>query len=135
MFWIEVDNKNFYTTNIGEIKLKQAKLQKSNIEALKTRAERLKKGWKNVDKMLYYQRLLVMPKIFWTKFISRHHDNSLTEYFGTNKTRKLVSQKYYWPYLKKNVQVYNKGCNICLLSKKIKQKLYGNLQALLIRIY
>ena len=56
------------------------------------------------------------------KLISRH--------FDIDKTRELVGRKYYWPSLRKDVEAYIKGCNICLLSKAVKQKFYSNLQAL-----
>ena len=47
----------------------------------------------------------------------------------------LIDRKYYWPNLKKDIEAYVKGCDICLALKAIKHKLYSNLQALPILIY
>ena len=49
-------------------------------------------------------------------------------------TRKFIDQKYYLSSPKKDVNTYVKGCNICLLSKMVKYKLYNNRQALPISI-
>ena len=51
-------------------------------------------------------------------------------YFGIEKTRELLARKYYWPTLKHNVKAYVKGYNVCLASKTIKHKPYGDLQSL-----
>ena len=71
-----------------------------------------------------------MPEIIWTELISQHHDNSLAGHFGINKTRELIGRKYYWLSLRKDVEAYVKGCNICLASKAVRHKPYSNLQAL-----
>ena len=47
----------------------------------------------------------------------------------------LISWKYYYPSLKKDVQVYVKGYNICLLSKTVKPKLYSDFRVLPVLIY
>ena len=50
-----------------------------------------------------------------------------------NVNRMLYHQELpfvYWPSLKKDVEAYIKGCNICLALKAVKQKPYDNLQAL-----
>ena len=62
--------------------------------------------------------------------ISRHHDDPLAGHFGIDKTRELVSRKYYWPSLRKDVENYVRGCDVCLASKAIRHKPYGDLQSL-----
>ena len=52
--------------------------------------------------------------------------------FGIDKTQELVGKKYYWPTLGCNVETYVWGCNVCLTSKAIRHKPYGNLQLLLV---
>ena len=64
--------------------------------------------------------------------ISRHHNDPLVRYFGIDKTRKLVGRKYYWPSLRRDVESYVQGCDVCLTSKAVCQKPYGDLQSLLI---
>ena len=71
-----------------------------------------------------------MPEIIWTVLISCHHDDLLAEHFSIDKTRKLIGWKYYWPSLRKDVESYVKGCDVCLDSKTVRHKLYGKLQAL-----
>ena len=97
------------------------------------RAEELKEGlgeYVNVDGVLHHQGLSFVPEVIRTELISRHHDNPLVGYFGIDKTRELIGRKYYWPSLKKDVEAYVKGCNVCLASKAVRHKPYGDLQAL-----
>ena len=62
--------------------------------------------------------------------ISCHHNNPLAGDFGIDKTKELVGRKYYWPSLKKDVENYVRGCDICLTSKAVRHKPYGDLQSL-----
>lgn len=64
------------------------------------------------------------------KVINQNYNNFLVSYFSVNKTKKLISQKYYWLSLKKNFETYIKGCNVCLSLKIMRDKLYNNLQLL-----
>ena len=80
--------------------------------------------------MLHHQGLPFVPEIIRTELISRHHDDPLAGHFGIDKTRELIGRKYYWPSLKKDVEAYVKGCDVCLASKAVRHKPYGDLQAL-----
>ena len=71
-----------------------------------------------------------MPEILRTELISKYHDNLLAGHFGINKTRELISWNYYWPSIKKDVEAYIKGCNICLLSKAVRHKPDDDMQVL-----
>ena len=64
--------------------------------------------------------------------ISRHYNNLLAKHFGIDKIKKLVGRKYYWPSLRKDVKNYDRGCDVCLTSKTIYYKLYGDLHSLLV---
>lgn len=48
-----------------------------------------------MKRVLYFQELLYMPEIMETELISTLSDNSLAGYFGKEKIRELVTQKYY----------------------------------------
>ena len=64
MFQIELANKKFYKANIDKIKLRLAKLQELDEETQKFRAmTELKKGWKDVDGVVHYQRLQFISEI------------------------------------------------------------------------
>ncbi len=51
-------------------------------------------------------------------------------HFGIEKTRELIARKYYWATLWQDVEAYVKGCDVCLTSKAVHHKLYGDLQSL-----
>ena len=80
--------------------------------------------------MLQYGGLLFISEIIQSELISRYYDNPFAGYFGIDKTQELISRKYYWPTLRRDVEAYIKGCDVCLASKAIWHKPYGNLQTL-----
>ena len=113
------------------MRLKLQELQEEDEQAQKLRAEQpIKDGWESIDGVLHHQGLPYVPEIIWIELISRHHDNQLAGHFGIEKIRKLVTRKYYWPTLCHNVDNYVKGCDICLASKAVRHKPYGDLQSL-----
>ena len=130
-FRTELADENPYTASIGGMRLRLAELQESDDEARKLRAtEELQEGWTDIDGVLHHQGLPFVPEIIRTELISRHHDDPLAGHFGIDKTRELIGRKYYWPSLRKDVEVYVRGCDVCLASKTVRHKPYGDLQAL-----
>ena len=129
MFQTKLADENPYTASIGRMRLRLAELQESDDEARKIRAEGVD-GYEDVDGVLHHQGLPFVPEIIRTKLISRHHDDQLAGHFGIDKTRELIGRKYYWPSLRKDVEAYVKGCDVCLASKAVRHKPYGDLQAL-----
>ena len=117
------------------MRLKLSELQESDEEARKIRAEGLKDSYKETEGVLHHQELSFVPKVIWTELISRHHDDPLAGHLGIDKTRELIGQKYYWPNLRKDVEVYVKGCDVCLALKAVRHKLYGDLQLLSVPIH
>lgn len=107
---------------LSELKELDKKLQKIRVDSLGRHEE--------INRILYHQRLLFVSKIIQTKFISQYHNNPLARYIGINKTKKLIDRKYNWRSFKKDVEVYFKGCNICLGLKMLTNKPYSNLQLL-----
>ncbi len=85
--------------------------------------------------MLHHQGLPDVQEVVKTEFISKHHDDPLAGYFGIVKIQELMALKYYWPTLYRDVQAYITGCDICLASKSVKHKPYGDLQSLLMPTY
>ena len=110
--------------------LQLPELQDNNKEAKVLRAGGLPEGWKEVKGVFQYQRLPYVPEIIRSEMISRHYNDPLTGHFGIDKTKKLVGRKYYWPSLKKDVENYVRGCDICLTLKAVRYKPYGDLQSL-----
>ena len=110
-------------------------LQDDDKEAMKLRSERLLEGWEKIEQVLYYQGLPYVPKVIHSELINRHHDDLLAGHFGIKKTRKLVARKYYWPTLRRDVEAYVKGCDVCLTSKAVRHKPYRDLQSLPVPTY
>ena len=109
--------------------LRLVELPESDKKAQKMRTEDLN-GYEKLDGILYHQGLLFLPKVIWTEIIGRYHDNPLAGHFGIDKTKDLIGQKYYLPSLRRDIEAYVKGCDICLGSKAVKYKPYGDLQSL-----
>ncbi len=106
-------------------------LQTENQKTWRVREQSLKDGWEEyANEVLYYWSLTYIPEIVMTELISKHHDDLLDGYFGINKTRELIAQKYYWPTLRHDVKVYVTGCDVFLASKAVRHKPHGDLQSL-----
>ena len=110
-------------------------LQEQDEFAWKTRTEEIRDGWENVKGVFWYQSLLYVPEIIRSEVISCHHNNLLEKHFGIDKTQELVARKYYWPNLRLNIKTYIRECDICLASKAVCHKLYGDLQLLSVPIH
>ncbi len=102
-------------------------LQDDDKEAMKLRSEGLPEGWENIEQVLHYQGLPYVPKVIRSELISRHHNDPLAGQVGIEKSRKLIARKYYWLTLRHNVEAYVKGCDVCLASKAVCYKPYGDL--------
>ena len=113
------------------MRLRFSELQENEEEAKLVRGGAgLPESWEDVKGVLQYQGLPYVPEIIRSEVISRHHNDSLARYFGIDKTRELVGRKYYWPSLRRDVESYVRGCDVCLASKAVRHKPYGDLQSL-----
>ena len=130
-FRTELDAKGPYQVSIGAMRLRLSELQENDDEAKLLRGSAdLPEGWEDVEGVLQYQGLPYVPEIIRSEVISRHHDDPLAGHFGIDKTRELISRKYYWPSLRRDVKSYVRGYDICLASKAVCHKPYGDLQSL-----
>ena len=127
--------KSPYQASIGDMRLRLVELQAEDGQVRKIRAEKLGGNWEDSDRILHHQGLPYVPEIIRTELISRYHDNPLAGHFGIEKTRELVVRKYYWETLRHNVEVYIRGCDVCLASKTVRHKPYRNLQQLSVPTY
>ena len=117
------------------MRLRLQELQESDSQAQKVRAEGLQESWEDIEGVLHHQGLPFVPETIRTELISRHHDDPLAGHFGIEKTRELIARKYYWPTLRHDVEIYVKGCDVCLASKAVRHKPYDDLQSLPIPTY
>ena len=130
-FQTELADENPYKASIGGMRLRLSELQESDPEAQELNSKKyLPDGWEDIDGVLYHQGLPFVPEAIQTKIISHHHNDPLAGHFGIDKTKDLIGRKYYWPSLRKDIVAYIKGCGICLGSKAVRHKPYGNLQSL-----
>ena len=106
---------------------KLQELQETDSKATKLRS---KEGYKEVEEVLHHKSLFFVPDSIWTKLMSRHHNNPLASHFGIKKTYDLLTQKCVWLSLQYNIEAYIKRCDICLPSKVVRRKPYGDLQSL-----
>ena len=80
----------------------------------------------------YKKRLYIPPEAsVQTELLKCHHDDELTRHFSIEQTLELVSRKYYWSKLAKDVKKYVFSCNICQRVKVPKHYSYGEMQMLL----
>ena len=113
------------------MRLQLSKLQEKDEEAKHLRGSAgLLEDWEDVEGVLQYRGLPYVPEIICSEVISCHHDDLLVKHFGIDKTRELVGRKYYWPSLREDVENYVRGCDVCLTSKAVRHKPYGDLQSL-----
>ena len=112
------------------MRLRLLELQDLDNKAQRIRAEEMKNGYEKIDGILHHQGLPFILEAIRTKVMSWYHDVPVAGYFGIDKTKDLVGQKYYWPSLQKDIKAYVKGYDVCLGSKAVRHKLYGNLQSL-----
>ena len=101
-------------------------------KVLRSNAIGLLKGWEDVEGVLQYQSFPYVPKFICSKVISCHYDDFLAGHFGIDKKRELVGRKYYWVSLRKDVEIYVWGCDVCLASKTVRHKPYEDLQFLVV---
>ena len=133
-FWdflrTEIALENPYAS-VGGMRLQLSELQDNDEEGKLFRSfVRLSEGWEDVEGVLRYQGLIYVLAIIRSEVISRHHNNPLVGHFSIDKTRKLVGQKYYWPSLRRDVESYIRGCDVCLASKAVCHQPHRNLQSL-----
>ena len=63
--------------------------------------------WNNTNEVLKYQDKLYLSTIIQSDLLIRNHNNSLTSYFGIEKTFELFKRKYYWPNLKEKANAFS----------------------------
>ena len=108
------------------MRLRLQELHKNDLKAQELRQQKAN-GYEEINKILHHQGLPFVLEAIWTELITRHHNDPLDAHFGIEKTCKLLGRKYYWPTLRHNVEAYVKGCDVCLASKAVHHKPYGDL--------
>ncbi len=86
----------------------------------------------DMTELLWYEKRLYIPSeaSVQTELLKHHHDDELTEHFSIEWTLELVSCKYYWLKLAKDVKKYVFSCDICQRVKVPKHHSYDKMQTL-----
>ena len=75
-----------------------------------------RKGTWNVQNNLLHKGLaLYIPydSAVCSQVMRMHHDDVLAGHFGRAKTLELISRKYFWNSMRKDVKEYVKTCIVC----------------------
>ncbi|SJL12751.1 uncharacterized protein ARMOST_16182 [Armillaria ostoyae] len=77
------------------------------------------RGVQEKDGLLYYDKRIYVPRDADTRgeIISHYHDHITAGHPGIEKTKELVLRDYWWPKLKRDVELYVQGCETCARTK------------------
>ena len=103
-----------------------------SLEVFRKLATTGKEGWKLADGLLTYHGKLVVPDtdLLRTQLVQQAHCTRITAHPGKTKTRKLVSEQYYWPGLGAFVDRFVAACRDCRWSTVWRDKTPGLLHPL-----
>jgi len=84
------------------------------------------------DGILRHNSVLYIPEspALRQGILQRCHDDPLAGHFGVERTRELISRKYFWPKLTDDIAAYIRTCDICQRTRVHRHKPYGELQSL-----
>ena len=87
------------------------------------------KEWREIDSIMYKKRKVYVPKDekLRAEIIRLHHDIPLGGHRGQWKTVELVTRKFWWPGVTKEVKQYVEGCDFCQRNKNYTEQLAGKL--------
>ena len=87
---------------------------------------------KSSEGILWIDNRRYIPKIDMLRatILNDHHDAPLAGHHGIGKTLELVQRQYCWFGLRRDVELYVRGCAICQRTKPSRQRPHGLLQSL-----
>ncbi len=103
------------TTNEVHTKVEDATQQEELWdEGIKTSLDH-KRGISQEGGLLKYDGHIYVPckASLRGEIIAQCHDHILAGHPGIEKTKELVLREYWWPKMKKTVDAYVKGCEVC----------------------
>ena len=128
------NKKNSYENSFQKFFNKIEKLQMFDVECIKHRVaiknNKESKNWTiNSNNILrYWHAIYVSNEInLKTKILKRCHDDFLTRHFETKNTIDFIQRKFYWMYMRKNIEKYIKECAICQRTKIHHHRFYDEL--------
>ena len=88
---------------------------------------------RDLQGLLRYHGRVVVPKsaALRQEILKRNHDDQVAGgHYGVSRTAELISRKYHWQGLIKDVKTYINECDVCQRVKPRHHKPYGELQPL-----
>lgn len=85
-----------------------------------------------INGILYYKNYnnrlrLVIPQTLVADLIKAYHDSPYAIHSGATRTYKKLARKYYWSFMKKDVQKYVNSCLACATRKPSNQPKVGSM--------
>ncbi len=129
------DSSKFFLLLVHSLQMNNFFVQVRKVTIVKNKwsqnAEGLRWAFNMTELLQYERRLYILSEAsVQTELLKHHHDDELTEHFSIEQTLELVSCKYYWLKLVKDVREYVFSCNICQRVKVSKHCSYDEMQAL-----
>ena len=62
----------------------------------------------------------VLPKEYWSQALEACHDN--VGHLGIERSLSLLRDRFYWPNMAQDMEVYIKSCPRCLRFKKLPER-------------
>ena len=78
--------------------------------------------------LLYFRDRIVVPRTALPQLLYMLHDSPISGHFGRAKTLHAVQERYFWPCLTSDVDVYIKSCIVCQRRKVEANKTWKPLQ-------
>jgi len=112
------DSSKFFLLLVHSLQMNNFFVQVQKVTIVKNKWSQNTEGLRwvfNMTELLQYERRLYIPSeaSVQTELLKCHYDDELTEHFSIEWTLELVSHKYYWSKLVKDVKKYVFSCNIC----------------------
>ena len=113
--------------------LLQANRMSASLEGYRDKARSHLGPWTlEASGLLKYQDRLVVTKDqnLHTRLIAEAHSQLSTAHPGGSKTRRIISDQYYWPRMRADIDQYVRNCNSCRRAGILRDKMPGLLKPL-----
>src|SRR6266705_2213365 len=112
--------------------LLQANRTAASLQEYREKAKDVASPWSLENGLLKHRERLVVVKEqdLWTRLIAEVYTQVFTAHPGKTKTRKIISDRYYWPGLVTDIDRYVRNCDSCRISTLPRDKTPGLLKPL-----
>ncbi len=129
------DSSKFFLLLVHSLQMNNLFVQAQKVTIAKNKqswnTEGLRWAFDMTELLWYERRLYILSEAsVQAELLKHHHDDELTRHFSIEWTLELVSHKYYWLKLAKDVKKYVFSCNICQRVKMFKHCSYDKMQTL-----